>query len=73
MPYLVNGQPVPENLIRQAGQFIARNPQWNQIADASERAARLDEAAMQSAIDRMLVAQIAAADPRPIDPILIKA
>src|SRR5579864_8167114 len=71
MPWLVNHQPVPEELIRQEEALIARHPFWLQIADEGERARAIRKAAEQSAIDKVLIAQLAAADPRPIDPQLI--
>ena len=67
MPYLVNGQPVPEELIRQESEHIRRDLVLQSIADEAERALRLRDAAERSAIDRMLIAQAAASDPRPVD------
>jgi parvulin-like peptidyl-prolyl isomerase len=67
MPYLVNGQLVPEELIREEFQRIGRDPQWRSIPDLAERANRLRAAAEQCAQDRILIEQAAASDPRPID------
>src|SRR5580700_2670415 len=67
MPYLVNGQPVPEELIREEFGRIGRDPRWHSISDLTERAHRLRLAAEQCAQDRMLIEQTAANDPRPID------
>ena len=67
MPYLVNGQLVPEELVRQESQRIERDLRWNTIADESERAQRLRAAAEQSAIDRIILGQAAVNDPRPAD------
>ena len=67
MPYLVNGQAVSEELIRQESERIGRDLRWKTIADEAERARRLRAAAEYSAIDRLLVEQAAADDPRPID------
>jgi hypothetical protein len=64
----VNGEPVAQELIGQESERIARDPRWGSIADESERARHLRAAAEQSAIERMLIEQAAAADPRPIDP-----
>ena len=33
MPYLVNGQPVPEEIVREEFGRIGRDPQWQAIAD----------------------------------------
>jgi hypothetical protein len=68
MPYLVNGQSVPEELIKEEFGRIGRDPQWQNIADLAERASRLRAAAQQCAIDRILIEQTAASDSRPIDP-----
>ena len=71
MPCLINGQPVPEDLIRQESAQIAADPRWKNIADEAERAKRLRAAAEQTAQDKVLIAQAAARDPRPVDPTLI--
>ena len=68
MPYLVNGQPVPEEWIREEEERTSHDLRLNAIADEAERARQLRIAAQHSAIDRMLVEQAAAQDPRPIDP-----
>ena len=68
MPYIVNGQIVPEELIRQQNELLDRDPQWNTIKDAGVRAQQVRAAAESSAADQLLIAQIAAADPRPLDP-----
>ncbi len=67
MPYLVNGSEVPEELIQQESGRISRDLHWQTILGEAERARRLRRAAEQSAIDATLIAQTAAADPRPID------
>jgi len=67
MPYMVNGQLVPEDMIRQEGERIGRDLRWQSIPDEAERARLLRCAAERSAIDRVLVEQAAASDPRPID------
>ena len=71
MPWLVNGQPVPEDLIRQESEQIACDPRWKNIPDEAERAKRLRAAAEQTAQVKLLIAQAAARDPRPVDPALI--
>ena len=68
MPYLVNGQLVTEELVREEFTRIGRDPQWQQIPDLTERAQRLRAAAEQSAQDRILIEQAASSDSRPIDP-----
>ena len=72
MPYIVNGDVVPEELILQESGRLAGDPQWQRIRDEGDRARRLRAAAEYSAIDRTLVAQAATQDPRPIDPGLIE-
>jgi len=68
MPYLVNWQPVPQAWIREEEERLGRDLRFQSIADEAERARQLRIAAQQSAIDRMVVEQAAAKDPRPIDP-----
>lgn len=72
MAYLVNGQPVPEALIREEAGRIGRDPRWQSITDELARATQVRAAAEQSAIGRLLVEQAAANDPRPIDSQLIE-
>ena len=60
MPWFVNGQPVPEELIHRELAQIGRHPNWANIADEKERAHRMSEAAERSAQDKMLIAQAAA-------------
>ncbi|HXM43296.1 MAG TPA: peptidylprolyl isomerase [Bryobacteraceae bacterium] len=71
MPWIVNGQPVPEDLIQQESAQIARDPRWKNIADEGERAKRLRAAAEHAAQDKMLISQAAARDLRPVDPGLV--
>jgi hypothetical protein len=72
MPYSVNGQLVPEELIKEEFGRIGRDPQWNVIADLNERASRLRAAAEQCAQERLLIEQAAASDPRPVDAIALQ-
>jgi hypothetical protein len=51
MPYLVNGQAVTEELIREEFGRIGRDPQWQRVADLTERARQLRAAAEQCAQD----------------------
>jgi hypothetical protein len=67
MPWEVNGQPVPEELVKEEFGRIGRDPQWQRIADLNDRANRLRAAAEYCAQDRVLIEQAAAADPRPTD------
>jgi hypothetical protein len=60
MPYLVNAQLVPEELIREEFRRIGRDSQWQRIPDLTERARQL------------LIEQIAAGDTRPIDAAALK-
>jgi len=72
MPYYVNGQLVPEDLIHREAAQISRDPRWSNITDQAERVKRLRAVAEWSAQDKVLIAQAAANDPRPIDPQLIE-
>src|ERR1022692_340022 len=72
MPYLVNGQLVPEELVREEFGRIGRDPQWQGIPDLPERARRLRAAAEQCAQERVLIEQAAVNDPRPIDPAAVE-
>src|ERR1022692_4324045 len=72
MPYVVNGQPITEDQVREEERRIGRDPRWMTIPDEGTRAARLRAAAERSAIARTLVEQAAASDPRPVDPNLIE-
>ena len=67
MPYFVNGQAVPEDLILQESERVSRDLRWRRIKDEQERARQVRAAAEHSAINRILVEQAAAADPRPVD------
>ena len=71
MPWLVNSQLVPEEVIRQESDRIGRDKHWQSIPDSGERTRQLRAAAEQSAIDRILIEQQAIRDPRPIDPDLL--
>jgi peptidyl-prolyl cis-trans isomerase C len=62
---------VLEELIRQAAQWLGRDPSWQSIRDEAERAKQMRAAAEQAAIERVIVEQTAARDPRPVNPRLI--
>jgi hypothetical protein len=47
MPYLVNGQIVPEDLIRREVDRLGRDPHWQTISEVEERSRLLREAALQ--------------------------
>jgi hypothetical protein len=53
MPYLVNGQAVPKELVRKESERIARDLRWRDIPDESKRALRIHGPAEQAAIDRV--------------------
>src|ERR1017187_3832771 len=72
MPYMVNGQPIPEDLVREEERRLGRDPRWTPIPDQATNAAHLRAAAEYSVIARTLVEQAAASDPRPVDPDLIE-
>jgi hypothetical protein len=67
MPYVVNGQLLSDESIRRESERIGRDPRWKTIPDEAERGRRLRAAAEYSAVDRLLLEQAAANDPRPID------
>ncbi len=66
MPITVNGEMLPEAFIEMERERLASHPDFRQIADARERETRLRKAAEETAINRMLMAQAAARDPRPV-------
>lgn len=72
MPYSVNGQLVSEDCRRGEEVRLRNDPQFLSIADEVERARRLRAATELAAIDTTLVEQIAASDPRPVDPFAIE-
>jgi hypothetical protein len=51
---------------------IGRHPNWANVADEKERAHRMRQAAERSAQDKILIAQAAARDQRPIDPAAVE-
>jgi parvulin-like peptidyl-prolyl isomerase len=67
MPYFVNGEIVPEELIRQETERLSRDLRLQAIPDKAVRAKHLRAAAEQSAVERILLEQAAVSDPRPID------
>jgi hypothetical protein len=69
----VDGELVPEALIGQESERVARDPRWATVAEGAERARQQRAAAEQSAIGRVLVEQAAARDPRPVDPAVFGA
>ena len=68
MPWLVNKQIVPEELIRQERDRLSRDARWQSVTDGYERSQQLRAAAEQAAVDRVLIEQKAVLDPRPVDP-----
>jgi peptidyl-prolyl cis-trans isomerase C len=72
MPYLVNGQLVTEDRVREEELRLSQNPQWLGIIDKAERARQLRTAAQFAAIDVTLLNQIATSDPRPVDPVALE-
>jgi peptidyl-prolyl cis-trans isomerase C len=68
MSYLVNGQLVSEDLVRKEEARLRTDPRWREIGEPGERARRLRAAAEFAAVDAMIVEQMAATDPRPVDP-----
>src|SRR5438067_1496685 len=68
MPFLVNSELVSEEMIREESDRLAGDPGLRAIPDEIERSLRLRQAAEESAIGRLLVQQVAAGDPRPVEP-----
>ena len=68
---LVNGQPIPNEMIREESQRLGQTPEWQSIPESFEKSLSLRQAAEQCAIDRTLLLQEAEKDPRPIDPALL--
>ena len=68
MPWFVNKQIVPEELVHQERDRLSRDPQWHMNPSGHERERQLRVAAEHSAIGRVLIEQQAIRDPRPIDP-----
>jgi len=73
MAIVVNGREVPEELVQREAEGIGRDPRWQAIADPAERAASIKQAAEFGAVNRILVAQVAENDPRPVEPALVES
>jgi hypothetical protein len=63
---VLNGDLVSDELIEQERARLSSGPSLAGIADAAQREAQLQRSAELSAINRMLIAQAAGADSRPI-------
>jgi hypothetical protein len=72
MPWLVNGQPVPEQLIQEEAKRLEQDVHFQNITDKAQRTIDLRRAAEDRAIEKILIVQAAFADPRPIDPAAIQ-
>jgi peptidyl-prolyl cis-trans isomerase C len=68
MPILVNGEIIPQELIREEERRLAGMAEWRVIPDALDKRMRLRETAEASVVDRVLLRQAADRDPRPVDP-----
>jgi hypothetical protein len=73
MQIVVNGEPLPRELIREQERALAQLPEWRDVPDSFAKNMRLREAAERSAIDRVLLRQATDRDPRPIDPAIVAA
>jgi parvulin-like peptidyl-prolyl isomerase len=71
MPILVNGEIIPQELIREEERRLAGMAEWRVIPDALDKRMRLRETAEASVVDRVLLHQAADRDPRPVDPALV--
>jgi peptidyl-prolyl cis-trans isomerase C len=71
MSILINGEIIPQELIRDEERRLAQIPEWQATPDALEKRMRLRQAAEACVIDRFLLRQEADNDPRPIDPSLV--
>jgi hypothetical protein len=72
MPYVVNGQLVTQDRVRSEEVRICQDAQWKNVPNEAERSRRIRESAEFSAIDVVLVEQLAASDPRPVNPELLE-
>jgi hypothetical protein len=73
MPVLINGELLSKELIREEAQRLGQAPDWLSVPDSPEKRIRLQQAAEQFAIDRVLLRQVAEKDTRPLDPQLADA
>lgn len=72
MPITINGEVLQRELIREEARRLNEAPDWRDVPDGIEKRMRLQEAAEQFAIDRVLLRQEAEKDPRPVDPALVE-
>jgi peptidyl-prolyl cis-trans isomerase C len=73
MAISVNGMVIPERVIQEEMDRMARDRQWLEVTDERERMTRLRRAAEYSAVNRTLLEQAVASDERPLDPALVEA
>jgi parvulin-like peptidyl-prolyl isomerase len=66
MPLTVNGELLPPQFVDLEASRLASHPDFLKIEDEAERLKRLRLAAEEAAVNRMLIAQAAARDPRPV-------
>lgn len=66
MPFLVNDELVPDGLVHAEAERLRSHPDFSGIADEVTRRMRIRAAAEDAAINRVLVAQAARKDARPI-------
>jgi peptidyl-prolyl cis-trans isomerase C len=71
MSILVNGELVPDELIRAEVNALKRRPEWQAVPESVERSMRMREAAEQTAVDRILLQQEARKDSGPLDAELV--
>jgi hypothetical protein len=72
MPIVVNGEAIPEAVIREERDRVSRDLRWTSIPNVAERTQRIQDAAEHSAVNRVVFEQAAARDPRPVDPAAVE-
>ncbi len=72
MPYFVNGELITDARIRAEEVRISQHLKWREIPDEGARAKSIRAEAEFAAIDALLLEQVAARDPRPVDPALVE-
>jgi hypothetical protein len=73
MPILVNGELLPEQLIRAEFERLLSHPDFSGISDELEKRQRVRQAAERGAVNRLLLTQEALKDHRPLDEAAVQA
>jgi parvulin-like peptidyl-prolyl isomerase len=67
MAIIVNGEVIPELIIREERDRVSRDLRWASISNPAERTQRIQDAAEYSAVNRVVFEQAIARDCRPVD------